>query len=215
MYQPPKHATVANVVPAGDFQQLQAQLEDTQESLAAAFARIEVFRLREKLLLAELAKSRIAGQPNVGTAPADAADAVTAVAAAETAEHSTGTADVCQQQGCSQPGSSPPQHKEQQQQQQVDQQADWPLPCYVTEVEGHLPVMLISSGGRKVRHHSAAKVPEREAQIYRWAAPCLAAVCLRGAIYIPRHQLQQLAGLLQDGLQCCTRPCHRTRLPAA
>lgn len=149
MYQPPKHSTVANVVPAGDFQQLQAQLEDTQESLAAAFARIEVFRLREKLLLAELAKSRIAGQPTVGTAAAEAAGDATAVAAAGTAAHGAGTADVCQQQVCSQPGSSPPQQQEQQQQQQVDQQADWPLPCYVTEVEGHLPVMLISSGGRK------------------------------------------------------------------
>jgi hypothetical protein len=157
MYQPPKHGTVANVVPAGDFQQIKAQLEDTQESLAAAFARIEVFRLREKLLLAELAKVRVGGQPTAAAeAEAEGANGVAAVAAAGTASaagHSTGTADVHQQQSCGQSDSTPPQQQQeqQQQQQQQEQQPDWPLPCYVTEVEGHLPVMLISSGGRKVR----------------------------------------------------------------
>ena len=42
-----------------DFDQLRAQLEDTQASLAAAFARIEAFRLREKLLVQEIAKLRL------------------------------------------------------------------------------------------------------------------------------------------------------------
>jgi hypothetical protein len=151
MYQPPKHTTVANVVPAGDFQHIKAQLEDTQESLAAAFARIEVFRLREKVLLAELAKLRIAGQPAAAaTATAVAAEASNGAATiASTAADSAGTGDA--QQQTSPVDSSQFQQQQQEEQQQIEQQADWPLPCYVTEVEGHLPVMLISSGGRKVR----------------------------------------------------------------
>jgi hypothetical protein len=151
MYQPPKNSTVANVVPAGDFQHIKAQLEDTQESLAAAFARIEVFRLREKVLLAELAKLRIAGQPATAIpAPAAAAElSDDAAAVAGTAADSAAAAGVQQQQTSSPADSS--QAQQQEEQQQIEQQADWPLPCYVTEVEGHLPVMLISSGGRKVR----------------------------------------------------------------
>lgn len=47
-----------SIVLRSDFENVKAQLEDTQESLAAAFARIEVFRQREKLLLAEVSKLR-------------------------------------------------------------------------------------------------------------------------------------------------------------
>jgi hypothetical protein len=173
MYQAPKHTTVANVVPAGDFQHIKAQLEDTQESLAAAFARIEVFRLREKVLLAELAKLRIAGQPAAAaaaTAPAAAAEAPNGAAAvASTATNSAGTAAAQQQQTSSPADSSQPEQQEDPQ--QSEQQADWPLPCYVTEVEGHLPVMLISSGGRKVRGthkcHTMSQRSRQLAMLYR------------------------------------------------
>lgn len=151
MYQPPKHGTVANVVPAGDFQHIKAQLEDTQESLAAAFARIEVFRLREKVLLAELAKLRIGGQLAAAAAPAADASApdgpAVGAAVAGTAAHSA-VADS-QQQSSGETDKLQPRQPEKQQQE--EQQLNWPLPCYVTEVEGHLPVMLISSVGRKVR----------------------------------------------------------------
>ncbi|KAF6253532.1 hypothetical protein COO60DRAFT_408847 [Scenedesmus sp. NREL 46B-D3] len=149
MYQPPKHGTVANVVPAGDFQHIKAQLEDTQESLAAAFARIEVFRLREKVLLAELAKLRIGGQLAAAAAPAADASApdgpAVGAAVAGTAAHSA-VADS-QQQSSGETDKLQPRQPEKQQQE--EQQLNWPLPCYVTEVEGHLPVMLISSVGRK------------------------------------------------------------------
>ncbi|KAF8069683.1 Oxr1 [Scenedesmus sp. PABB004] len=121
----------ANVVPAADFQHVVAQLEDTQESLAAAFARIEVFRLREKLLAAELARLRIGGEAQQGDA-ADGppgGDGAPAAAAQQAPEPPP-------------PPAAPPS--------EPADAPDWPLPCYVTEVEGHLPVMLInSSTGRK------------------------------------------------------------------
>ena len=47
---------VPNYVPKADFVQLKAQLEDTQASLAAACARIEASRQREKVMAQELAK---------------------------------------------------------------------------------------------------------------------------------------------------------------
>lgn len=134
MYPSVKHGPVANVVPAADFQNVRAQLEDTQESLAAAFARIEVFRMREKLLVAEMAKLRLGDQPNSEGA---------AAAAADTDGTAAGAVAATTVPGRQQPSSSQPEQQQQQQQQP-------PLPCYITEVADHLPVMLISSGGRKV-----------------------------------------------------------------
>lgn len=122
----------ANLVPAGQFEQLKAQLEDTQESLGAALARIEVFRLREKGLVAEIAKLRLGEQPDE---------------AADTAEnHAHADAATAQQQPAAGPAAEAA---------EAEPQPKWPIPCYVTEVEDNLPVLLFGNGGRKVSLASA------------------------------------------------------------
>lgn len=123
----------ANLVPYGQFEQLKAQLEDTQESLGAALARIEVFRLREKALVAEIAKLRLGSKPD-DAAVGDADDSAPAT------QQSTKAEQVDSQPAA---GTAAGQH-------QAKQQSTWPMPCYVTEVEENLPVLLINSVGRKV-----------------------------------------------------------------
>lgn len=138
------------IVLRSDFENVKAQLEDTQESLAAAFARIEVFRQREKLLLAEVSKLR--------TAQATAAAAAAAAGDAEQQQADGTPSTAAAAAGSSTPATTPPPgdaqpppaQPQQQQQQQADAYEGPELPCYVTEVEGHLPVMLVSgSNGRK------------------------------------------------------------------
>jgi hypothetical protein len=113
-----------SVVLRSDFEAAKAQLEDTLESLGAALARIEVFRQREKLLLAEVAKLRNEAAAAGGgcTQPADSANASAAAQAPEQSQE--------QQQL--------PQTQPQQQQ-----------PTYITECEGQLPVMLLAADGRR------------------------------------------------------------------
>lgn len=133
----------ANLVPAGQFEQLKAQLEDTQESLGAALARIEVFRLREKALIAEIARLRLGEQPEEADTAAD--------------KHAAGGAAAAQQQHAA--GAFSSQQAEAAEQQCAEQQPKWPIPCYVTEVEGNLPVMLYGNTGRQVslsQHNSCA-----------------------------------------------------------
>eukprot|EP00878_Enallax_costatus_P009539 GHUV01009969.1.p1 GENE.GHUV01009969.1~~GHUV01009969.1.p1 ORF type:complete len:543 (+),score=153.99 GHUV01009969.1:403-2031(+) len=124
----------ANLVPIGQFQQLKAQLEDTQESLGAALARIEVFRLREKALTAEIAKLRL-GEP------VDDASSATV--------HATPATTAQQQPGTTGQASSQPTAAETAEQHETEQQPKWPIPCYVTEIGDNLPVMLIGAAGRK------------------------------------------------------------------
>lgn len=129
----------ANLVPIGQFQQLKAQLEDTQESLGAALARIEVFRLREKILAAEIAKLRL-GEP-VGTEAAVLA-AADATAATEVQGQPTAAGHL----------SSQPLDPATAEQHETEQHSKWPIPCYVTEIGDNLPVMLFGGAGRKVRN---------------------------------------------------------------
>lgn len=136
---------MASFVPLGQFEQLKAQLEDTQESLGAALARIEVFRLREKALSAEIAKLRLGQQPD-GAVQSSASDGVSTdmASTAEAAQQLPGQADNSTPQKLSapeQPDKQQPQHQ---------QMPKWPIPCYITEVENNLPVMLISSSSRRV-----------------------------------------------------------------
>lgn len=138
------------IVLRSDFENVKAQLEDTQESLAAAFARIEVFRQREKLLLAEVSKLR--------TAQATAAAAVGAAGDGEQQQGNDTASITAAAAASSTPAAAPPSDaqtppppaQQPQQQQQADAFEGPELPCYITEVEGHLPVMLVSgSSGRK------------------------------------------------------------------
>lgn len=117
------------VVPKADYEQLKALLEDTQASLAAALARIEAFRLREKILAQELAKLRIGGK---AAETAAATDAVTqpVTAAPATQPTADGNSQTTQ----------PPE-------QQCETSAK--LPVYITELLDHVPVLLVS-GGRQV-----------------------------------------------------------------
>jgi hypothetical protein len=112
-----------------DYEQLKAQLEDTQASLAAAFARIEAFRLREKLLVQEIAKLRLGGSvDNLHIASTDAPS---------TQATSTGS------QGQQNQGESSKQDGE-------AEQAGPAGPYYITEMADQpLPILFVN-GGRKV-----------------------------------------------------------------
>jgi hypothetical protein len=145
-----------SIVLRSDFENVKAQLEDTQESLAAAFARIEVFRQREKLLLAEVSKLRTAqaakatAGPSTDTQPQlqqDGSSAGTSSSAAGSQEQQHVSTAAPAGTPSSMQGAGPAQQQQQQPQQQPDPAPD--LPCYITEVEGHLPVMLLSSSGRR------------------------------------------------------------------
>eukprot|EP00775_Hariotina_reticulata_P009710 gene9710-9869_t len=110
-----------SVVPKGQFDYVSARLEDLENSLAAAVARIEIFRLREKQLLAELA-TKLQQDLHQGLVKADTG---------------TQTEQTCE---------AAPQHKT------ADAPGVIPLSNtsrYITEVDGHLPVMLVSPAGRK------------------------------------------------------------------
>jgi len=139
-----------SIVLRSDFENVKAQLEDTQESLAAAFARIEVFRQREKLLLAEVSKLRTAQGANA--LPANQQLQPQQESSTLSTSSNPGAASSVQQLQDSAPSSSPAAPTAAQQtdpQQQQQQQAGPQVPCYITDVEGHLPVMLLSSSGRR------------------------------------------------------------------
>lgn len=109
-------------VPKAEYDALLAHLEDTQASLAAALARVEAFRLKEKLLVQELAKLRVqSAQPNQDSPKGE-----------RHASPKTSSAGSKEQQADKAEASAGP-----------------PIPCYITEMEGHLPVLLVS-GNRKV-----------------------------------------------------------------
>jgi hypothetical protein len=110
-------------VPKAEYDALLTHLEDTQASLAAALARVEAFRLKEKLLVQELAKLRVQGAHG---SPQDSPKGK---------HHAS-------------PATSSAGGKEQQADKAAEP-AGPPIPCYITEMEGHLPVLLVS-GSRKV-----------------------------------------------------------------
>lgn len=139
-----------SIVLRSDFENVKAQLEDTQESLAAAFARIEVFRQREKLLLAEVSKLRTAqaAHPPAGDKSQHQHDS----SSVSTADAAAGQTSAQQQDSTAAASThaAPPSTSSSLQEGPTQQQDPGPdLPCYITEVEGHLPVMLLSSSGRK------------------------------------------------------------------
>lgn len=116
-----------------DYDRLAAELEDTQESLIAALARIEAFRLRERVIALELARLRAGEQPEASALGADIATAAgRAAAAAPSTTSQAGAAGTAAYQ---------PAPKE--------QRPVSDRPSYITDIGDQVPVLLLS-GGRKV-----------------------------------------------------------------
>lgn len=112
-----------------DYEQLKAVLEDTQSSLAAAFARVEAYRIRERLLTQEITKLRLGDE---GQAQATATPQAAGSTAEGAAPSSNGAADA----GAASSGAEA-------------STSEITLPAYITPIQDHLPVILVS-GGRKV-----------------------------------------------------------------
>ncbi len=125
-----------------DFETLKWQLEDTEGSLAAALARIEAFRIHEKMLCQELAQLRLGQQPAQEQQQQAGSDG-----AASSMQHQPnaqqlnalgGGTQACQQSTV--PAAS---------QARAPSGNTAPMPAYITDISGHVPVMIVS-GGRKV-----------------------------------------------------------------
>jgi hypothetical protein len=121
-----------SVVLKSDFDRIAAELEDTQESLVAALARIEAFRQREKVMAQELARLRTADSGTSGDGATGAAD--TRAAPCSPA--------IDAAPACAAPSDAPAASKE-----PKPEVADRPV--YIVEIADQVPVMLVS-GGRKV-----------------------------------------------------------------
>jgi hypothetical protein len=114
-----------------------AELEDAHKSLATALARIEVYRQREKLLRAEIAQLRCAASGGGGNA-----------------QNGAGGDQQQQQQHA---------HSQQHQERREPPAPASARPAYVTEIDEHVPVLLVPSaaGGRKVRFAKEKRSPPR------------------------------------------------------
>jgi hypothetical protein len=107
-----------------DFEGVKCALDDCQSALAAALARIEAFRIRERILAQEMAQLRLGNDP--GSATASPGGAAAPEAASEPAASPEGRCEA-----------EPPSNG-----------AD--VPAYITHLRDHCPVVLIS-GGLRVR----------------------------------------------------------------
>jgi len=111
-----------------DYEQLRWQLDDAQSSLAAALARIEAYRIKERHLQQELAQLRLDGSKSNKQADASPSQPDGAAASTTQLEGAAGTT-ATEGAGQGAPCSS--------------------LPSYITHLQDLVPVMLIS-GSRKV-----------------------------------------------------------------
>ncbi|GBF88193.1 hypothetical protein Rsub_00905 [Raphidocelis subcapitata] len=118
------------IVLRSDFERVQAELEDTQESLVAALARIEAYRQRERVLAQEMARLRTGAGSAAGSQPGTPAAAAAAVAGAfaPAPAAAEGAAAAAAGGGAAAEG----------------------RPAYITEVGDTVPVFLVGPGGRKI-----------------------------------------------------------------
>jgi hypothetical protein len=145
-----------SVVLKSDFDRVLTELQDTQQSLIASLARIEVYRQREKIMSQEIATLRTSQAASQAEAPAGgaaaeesgaggAATAAATAAAAPGGPVASSTAALTTVPLPAVDGK--------------DAAAASERPAYITEIGEHVPVMLVGGGGRKVRYAAVEGPP--------------------------------------------------------
>jgi hypothetical protein len=159
-----------SVVLAADFERVRAELEDTQQSLVAALARIEAFRQRERGLAHEITNLRAAasqagagsqqggeGARASGASAGDgdgAGDGGGPPEAAPPAGSSGGGAAAAQEVAAARGAAAADATADDAASTAVAAAAAAPdpdRPAYITEVGEAVPIMLLGGGGRRVR----------------------------------------------------------------